>query len=497
MKAYIPTLVLVLLFVFGLAAVGTYGATLTVTKTQDTNDGICDAADCSLREGTVAAASGDTIVFSEIFNSPQTITLSLGQITIDKDLTISGTGQGLVTISGNHASRILFVRSGITVNLTGITFRDGDGSVEGAGGAIWVDRSTLNITNATFTNNRVFSQGCSCGLGSAIFALDASTLNLSHLLVFGNFSPMGRAISGGGSGGATTTVVDSIVKQNTGGGINSTNLNITRCLISDHNFGGVSGLHLNILDSMITNNSSQGGVSDGDSTSTVTIERCLISGNSRIRPGGGIESSGMTIIRDSQIAGNAAVSGGGGIANLGTLYLINSVVSGNRSTATGFEDGGGGISNAIGRIYVVNSTVSGNTAEGTPGVGGGIHVTVGVNLTGSAYVVNSTIADNVSSGAGGGVNVDPNGQAIFSNSIISDNDSSGTPEEDVAGKILSNGTNLVRVTTGSSGWVAEDLLNVDPVLGSLGNNGGSTLTHPLLPGSPAINTGNMHSQLIL
>ena len=35
-------------------------ATLTVTKTADTNDSICDA-DCSLREAISTAISGDTI----------------------------------------------------------------------------------------------------------------------------------------------------------------------------------------------------------------------------------------------------------------------------------------------------------------------------------------------------------------------------------------------------------------------------------------------------
>src|ERR1043166_6678164 len=111
-----------LLVLYGVAA-GSYAAELTVTKTQDTNDGVCDA-DCSLREAVAAAASGDTIVFSSLFNTPQTITLSLGQITIDKSLTITGTGQDLVTISGNNASRIFFSNgNGFTVNISGMTFR--------------------------------------------------------------------------------------------------------------------------------------------------------------------------------------------------------------------------------------------------------------------------------------------------------------------------------------------------------------------------------------
>ena len=107
MKARLPTLLL-LLSVLGFAAIDSYAATLTVTKIEDTNDGVCDA-DCSLREAVVAAASGDTVVFSSLFNSPQTILLTLGQITIDKNLTITGTGQDLVTISGNHASRMFLI----------------------------------------------------------------------------------------------------------------------------------------------------------------------------------------------------------------------------------------------------------------------------------------------------------------------------------------------------------------------------------------------------
>lgn len=43
------------------------GVTLTVTKTADTNDGVCDA-DCSLREAVAAASAGDAINFSSLFN---------------------------------------------------------------------------------------------------------------------------------------------------------------------------------------------------------------------------------------------------------------------------------------------------------------------------------------------------------------------------------------------------------------------------------------------
>src|SRR5688500_16223937 len=54
-------------------------ATLTVTKTADTNDGACDA-DCSLREAFAAANETglpDTIEFDAgLFSTPQIITLT-------------------------------------------------------------------------------------------------------------------------------------------------------------------------------------------------------------------------------------------------------------------------------------------------------------------------------------------------------------------------------------------------------------------------------------
>lgn len=482
MRARQSILLLILLTV--LAAIDTHAATLTVTKIEDTNDGVCDG-DCSLREAVVAAASGDTIVFSSLFNSPQTVLLILGQITIDKNLTINGTGQDLVTISGNHASRIFFITgAGITVNISGVTFRDGNGSDFG-GGAIYVYDSTLIVTNAAFTNNIALNPQCSCRLGGAIYGTEASSFTLSNLVVVGNSSD-GSVITG-----YSIDIRDSLVTQNTRGGVESGNFgNVERCVISD-NFGfGVGARHFTIIDSTVTNNT-DGGVSDGDAASTMSVERCLISGNSRIRPGGGVLSSGMTVIKDSQIANNSAVSGGGGIANTGVLYLVNSVISGNRSTSTGFEDGGGGIFSAIGTLYVINSTVSGNEAQGNPGFGGGIYNLVDfANPDGRVYLVNSTVANNTSAGAGGGIRTDSNGVGNFSNSIIAGNNSTGTSQEDVSGIIMSNGINLIGNTSGSAGWISVDILNRDPLIAPLGNNGGSTFTHALLPGSPAINAGN-------
>jgi hypothetical protein len=52
------------------------------------------------------------------------------------------------------------------------------------------------------------------------------------------------------------------------------------------------------------------------------------------------------------------------------------------------------------------------------------------------------------------------------------------------------GHNLIGNTQGGSGFDPTDVLNVDPMLGPLQDNGGSTQTMALLPGSPALNTGD-------
>src|SRR4029453_15565903 len=108
MKARLAILMLVGLSVISFAAIDTYAATLTVTKVEDTNDGVCDA-DCSLREAVVAAASADTVVFSSLFNTPQTITLMLGEMAFSKDLTITGTSSDNVIVSANNSGRIFYI----------------------------------------------------------------------------------------------------------------------------------------------------------------------------------------------------------------------------------------------------------------------------------------------------------------------------------------------------------------------------------------------------
>jgi hypothetical protein len=151
----------------------------------------------------------------------------------------------------------------------------------------------------------------------------------------------------------------------------------------------------------------------------------------------------------------------------------------------------GGILNAGGRLFLTNSTVSGNAADYGGGFGsspgGGIYN--GSFFGGTVVLTNSTVSNNRATGKGGGLYHDNSGTITIGNTIIAENTSS-TNEIDVSGTIVSQGFNLIGSTTGSSGWISADLLNRNPLLAPLGNNGGLTLTHALKPGSPAIDAGN-------
>ena len=94
-------------------AVGPAGAaTFTVTKTADTDDGVCDATDCSLREAITAAnndvATSNVIDFASSLPASSTITLLTPlPLNISQQLLIDGTTATNLTVRGD-ATRSLF-----------------------------------------------------------------------------------------------------------------------------------------------------------------------------------------------------------------------------------------------------------------------------------------------------------------------------------------------------------------------------------------------------
>jgi len=112
-------------------------------------------------------------------------------------------------------------------------------------------------------------------------------------------------------------------------------------------------------------------------------------------------------------------------------------------------------------------------------VGGGMK-----NSSSSApELVNCTFSGNSADWYGGGIHSDPDSNPTLRNTIVANSAAGGDCSGD--GAITSAGYNLD--SDGTCGFTAEDdLSNTDPLLGPLQDNGGPTLTHALLPGSPAI-----------
>ena len=199
--------------------------------------------------------------------------------------------------------------------------------------------------------------------------------------------------------------------------------------------------------------------------------------------GGGIyNDSGSLMITNSVVSNNhAGMDGpnfptgtGGGISNYGTLTITDSAITGNQVYLFG-----GGIYND-GTLAINNSTVSDNGAigqhDGDPwGTGGGV-----VN-SGTLTITNSTLSGNGASLSGGGID----GTSTLENTILNANS-----PENILGGAVSRGYNLSSDDGGGYLNGPGDQINTDPMLGPLQDNGGSTLTHALLPGSPAIDAGN-------
>ena len=231
-------------------------------------------------------------------------------------------------------------------------------------------------------------------------------------------------------------------------------MTIADSMISDNSGPGVSNVagFLTVLDSTLSGNSAGqaldgGGIMSGPLFKTpagVTLINSTISGNSASGFGGGIAGGywGGTIV-NSTISGNSAGSAGGGISSTG-VQISNSTVSGNFTADPDYGSGGGISANSV---TVVNSTVSGNSAAICGGVCGG---TVEIGNT----ILNANASGNID------------------------------------GTVTSHGYNISSDDGGGHLNGPGDQINTDPLLGPLQNNGGPTLTHALLPGSPAIDAGD-------
>jgi hypothetical protein len=224
----------------------------------------------------------------------------------------------------------------------------------------------------------------------------------------------------------------------------------------------------------------------------IVMSNTVITQNSAMQGGGLFFGGGTNFLYGSTISGNSCDDGGGGIQNWGgDTTMVNCTISGNN----GYSFGGGGIDN-LATLRMTNCTVSGNSYAGEfPAVGGAgiLNSTEDLEYLGGTnavmYLTDCTIVSNNlpnvgNPGTGGGIM--NQGTVYVQDSIIANNVSN-----DFAGTLTSLGYNLIGNTNGCTltNNLAGNIYGVDPLLGPLQYNGGTTLTHALLAGSPAIDAG--------
>jgi PD-(D/E)XK nuclease superfamily len=240
---------------------------------------------------------------------------------------------------------------------------------------------------------------------------------------------------------------------------------------------------------------------------TVTIQNLTISGaRADNSAGAGIIMSGLgtlildsVVLKDNQALG-ATGQGGAIYYDRGFTSIRNSTLSDNQATAGGAIRGSSnGADNGTGEL--INSTLAGNSATD---FGGGVEIDQKARIVVNSSTVfgNTADSDNNASGTGGGFRNNSTGTApVFSvaNTVIAGNalGTSAPVANQCNGTYASSDYNLR--STDDAGCIGftetHDLVDANPMLGTLGDNGGPTPTIALLTGSPAIDAGNPDSPL--
>jgi hypothetical protein len=406
----------------------------------------------------------DTITFSSLFNSPQTITLTSGplQLTDEATTTIAGPGPDLLTVSGARLGAQVFeVTAGSMAAMSGLTITDG--MANGFGGGV-LNSGNLTLTNAVVRDNFASSVEGSSG-GGGLAAVNEAMTTLIDCTISGNVAGANSNPSPGGGiyNGAyakltmTNCTISGNVASAAGGGIwNANYATLTGCTINNNSalYGGglASDGTASLTDVTVSGNNTSRGGGGLISSGTLAMTGCSVKGNSSLYGGGLLADQGGDItLSDCTISGNSAATDGGGAANsFSTLALSNCTFSGNSAGGRG-----GGLVNGSASPVLARPTTTSSGARGA-----------GPNQAPPISLTNCTVSGNSAYGGAGGVaNYDT---LSLSNTIVAEND----------------GGDLAGSHTGSN-----NLIGGNPLLADLGDYGGPTATMALLPGSPAIGGG--------
>ena len=438
-----PLAVIVSALLLTIAAVDASGADFVVDST-------VDAVDVLPGDGICAAVGGGCTVRAAITEAnqfPGTDAISIpagmyetGGLAVGGGVSIRGAGAGLTILHGTEPGAVLALSAYFE-------------SLPQAPAVIEI--SDLSITG-----------GSADGLNVDGYAYPVD-VTISDCVIE-HSSP--RGIGAYMTYGSFLKVLRTRVAQNNGPGI-----------IVSGSFG-MGGGSVHLLDTVVAENSAPGVAVYGPTL--LLIEDSLIRGTTG-GPGVFVGEAVHLDIRRTTIEENA----GGVIADCffyGGVSIADSAIV--RNSAGSF----------VGGVYlswcqpaeILNSTISGNSGATIGGLA--------AEPIGPISVLNSTIVDNVGDQVGG-IAVGEFSAVTLSGSLVAGNTSSSGPSDcrQFAGdrEILSSGGNLVGDGSGCMfGAQPSDLVGtawspIDPLIAPLAMNGGPTLTHALLPGSPAIDAG--------
>ncbi|TDT15391.1 CSLREA domain-containing protein [Ilumatobacter fluminis] len=299
------------------------------------------------------------------------------------------------TFDGNRATRAggAIEANGGTTNIVGSTFVENTtGPEPGNGGAFHLTgEGQVTVSGSTFRGNTATAEG------GALWNSASGTMVVANSSIDGNTASGAEADQGGGgvfNDGGTMTISGSTIFGNiadgeagSGGGV----LN---------NDGTVDIESTDIVGN--TSNRAGGGIEANVGTTDLDFVR-LEANRTGSAPGNGggfhITGAGNSDIRNSTVIRNEAAAEGGGLWNgVGTMTVVDTQVSFNTAAGPAADQGGGGLFNAGGTLVVDGGSIDENTATGEAGSGGGI-----LNDQGTLEVTGTEIADNSSVRAGGGI----------------------------------------------------------------------------------------------
>ncbi len=424
-------------------------------------------------------------------------------------------------LDAQSAGRVVVITGSAVVTMADLTVTNGKAN---EGGGIR-NTGTLNLRDCVVNGNMALGEdGIDGGYGTDGSPGLGGGISNSGILTINNCTISNNAARGG-QGGDSSQDSGGSGGSGMGGGIYSSgNLWLNNCTINYNKaVGGAGGAGYYISfpgygsgggvygrDTMVINNSlvtgneanSGGGIESNILTQSeaVTVTHTLVSNNSATGLGGGIKVSchnnlGLTFKKKTNTK-ILSVGGGGGIAmthgffdGAVLLTLQNSTISGNQAST----DGGGifSVNQDMGSnvLTLTNSTISGNKANNQ---GGGLYFDSNESSTNLMTLINATVVSNsasIGSNITAGSYIYADGTVRLKNTIIAH----GLIGENCSilenGKIISEGHNVDGQNTCNL-TATGDMTNTNPLLGPLQDNGGTALTHALLPGSPAIDAGD-------